>query len=204
MQQVNENQPSSSSNQQPGQGSDGNNGNPSPTGGDNEGSNDPPPPGGQGPDGGPPPPGGQGPNGPSPTPTPPGSNGPPPSPRNPFGQPPDDDPADDGEQGDDLDGQDGGPRRERLRVKEADEIKLLSLPQGTAWRAWRASNTHAIVSAAGRHDDSALEWIMKTESHDEAYLNVPGTGWVALDRKFAAGISKIPHGELWRTRATLR
>ena len=103
--------------------------------------------------------GGQGPNGPSP-PTPPGT---PPSPGNAFGQPPDDDPddgpADDGGQGDDQDGQDGGPRRERLRVKEADEIKLLSLPQGTAWRACRANTIHAIVSAAGRHDDYALEWI---------------------------------------------
>ena len=94
-QQVNQNQPSSSSNQQPGQGGDGNNGkpnpndgnigNPNPNGGSDKGSNDPPPPGGQGPNGGPPSPGGQGPNGPPPTPTPPGSNAPPPSPINPFG-----------------------------------------------------------------------------------------------------------------------
>ena len=40
---------------------------------------------------------------------------------------------------------------------------------------------------------------MKTESHDEAYLNVPGTGWVTLDRKLAAAISRISHGELGRT-----
>ena len=110
-----------------------------------------------------------------------------------------DGPADDGGQADDQHGQAGGHRRERLRIKEADEIKLLSLPEGTAWRAWRANTIHAIVAAAGRHDGSTLDWIMKTDSHDEAYLNVPGSGWVALDRKLAAAISRISHGKLGRT-----
>ena len=40
---------------------------------------------------------------------------------------------------------------------------------------------------------------MKIETQDEAYLNTPGTGWVTLDRKLAAAVSKISHGELGRT-----
>ena len=51
-------------------------------------------------------------------------------------------------------------RRDRQRIKEADEVRILVFPQGTAWRAWRNNTIHSIVSAAGRHDDSALEWIM--------------------------------------------
>ena len=86
--------------------------------------------------------------------------------------PPDDDdepndgPADEDDQGEERDG--ATPRRDRQRVKEADEVKLLSFPQGTAWRAWRANTIHDIVSAAGRHDDKALEWIMEVETHEAA------------------------------------
>ncbi len=77
-----------------------------------------------------------------------------------------DGPADEADRGDERDG--ATPRRDRQRVKEADEVKLLSFPQGTAWRAWRANTIHAIVSAAGRHDDKALEWIMEVETHEAA------------------------------------
>jgi uncharacterized protein (DUF1684 family) len=77
-------------------------------------------------------------------------------------------------------------------------VKILSFPSGTAWRAWRANAIHAIVSAAGRHDDSALEWVMKVEAHEAVDLETPGDGWVTLDRKLAAALTKISHGELGR------
>ena len=75
---------------------------------------------------------------------------------------------------------------------------MLSFPSGTAWRAWRANTIHAIVSAAGRHDDSALEWVMKVETHEAVDLETPGDGWVTLDRKLAAALTKISHGVLGR------
>ena len=52
---------------------------------------------------------------------------------------------------------DVGRPRDRARVKETDEVKLLQFPHGTAWRAWRANTIHAIISAAGRQDDLAQE-----------------------------------------------
>ncbi len=57
-------------------------------------------------------------------------------------------------------------RRDRNRTKESDQIKLLRFPSGTAWRAWRANAIHAIISAAGRLDDSAQDWIMEVETVD--------------------------------------
>ncbi len=77
-------------------------------------------------------------------------------------------------------------------------MNILSFSSGPAWRAWRANTIHAIVSAAGRHDDSALEWVMKVEAHEAADLETPGDGWVTLDRKLAAALTKISHGRLGR------
>ena len=77
-------------------------------------------------------------------------------------------------------------------------MKILVFPQGTAWRAWRNNTTRFIVSAAGRHDDSALEWIMKAETHGHADLEHPGHGWITLDRKTAAALTNISNGELGR------
>ena len=49
---------------------------------------------------------------------------------------------------------DGGTRRYHWSTTtEADEVKLLTFPDGSQWRAWRANTIHAIVSAAGRQDD---------------------------------------------------
>ena len=77
-------------------------------------------------------------------------------------------------------------------------MNILNFPSGTAWRAWRANAIHAIVSAAGRHDDSALNCVMNVETHETIELGTPGDGWVTLDRKLAAALTKISHGELGR------
>ncbi len=54
-------------------------------------------------------------------------------------------------------------------------INLVLYQHGTAWSAWRAKTTHAIASAAGRHDDSALEWVMKIETHEALGLETQAT-----------------------------
>ena len=45
---------------------------------------------------------------------------------------------------------------------------------------------------------------MRCEADDPSLLNDPGDGWVSLDRKLAAALTKIAHGEIGRelTQAT--
>ena len=96
------------------------------------------------------------------------------------------------------DGYDEGARRyHRSTTKESYEVKLLTFPEGSQWRAWRANTIHAVVSAAGRQDDLAQEWIMKVDNEEPWALEDPGEGWISLDRKLASAIPKIARGELW-------
>jgi hypothetical protein len=78
-------------------------------------------------------------------------------------------------------------------------VNILSFPHGTAWRVCRASTTHAIVSAAGCHNDQALGLIMNVVTHEAVYLGIPGAGWVTPDRNIAAALTNISHGQLGRT-----
>ena len=50
----------------------------------------------------------------------------------------------------------------------------------------------------------AQEWILKVETHKPSDLEIPGEGWVSLDRRLAAALTKIAHGEIGRqiTQAT--
>ncbi len=88
--------------------------------------------------------------------------------------------------------------RERLRPKESDEVNILAFPTGSEWRAWRGNTFASIVSAAGRQDDLAQNWILQVETADPAELEYPGEGWVSLDRKIAAALTKMAHGEIGR------
>ncbi len=54
------------------------------------------------------------------------------------------------------------------------------------------------MTAARRHDDSALEWVVRVETHKHADLEHPGHGWITLDRNIAAAFAYISHGELGR------
>ena len=79
-------------------------------------------------------------------------------------------------------------------------MKLSPFPEGGQWRAWRASAIHAIVSAAGRQDDLAPEWVMMVDTEEpwSPALEEPGEGWVSLDRKLAAAITNIASGDIGR------
>ncbi len=54
------------------------------------------------------------------------------------------------------------------------------------------------MSAAGRQDDLAQEWILQVETHSLRDLEDPGEGWISIDRKLAAALTKIAHGEVGR------
>ena len=77
-------------------------------------------------------------------------------------------------------------------------MNIHQFPRGTAWRAWRANAIHAVASTAGRQDDLAQEWILKVATHDPADPEDPGAGWVSLDRKLAAALTRISYGDLGR------
>ena len=93
---------------------------------------------------------------------------------------------------------DDARRYVRNTTREADEIKLLYFPEGSQWRAWRAHTIHSIVSAAGRQDDLGQEWVMKVETEEPEALEDPGEGWISLDRKLAAALTKIAKGDIGR------
>ena len=95
----------------------------------------------------------------------------------------------------------GKGRRRDHRVqqgKEAEDVKFLAFPQGSQWRAWRARCVQTVIAAAGRHDDEAFPWIQACATESPEDLCIPGEGWVSLDRKIAAGLMRICHGELGR------
>jgi hypothetical protein len=77
-------------------------------------------------------------------------------------------------------------------------VKFLSFPLGAQWRAWRANAIQTSISAAGRQDDDAFHWINKCATDVPYSLQTPGDGWISLDRKIAAGLTRICHGELGR------
>ncbi len=77
-------------------------------------------------------------------------------------------------------------------------MKFLGFPLGSQWRAWRAHAIQTVISAAGRQDDAAFPWINRCATDDPADLHTPGEGWIALDRKIAAGLTRICHGEIGR------
>ena len=54
------------------------------------------------------------------------------------------------------------------------------------------------MSAAGRHDDKALEWKMKVEAREAIGLGVPGNVWLTPGRSIAAALTRISHGEFDR------
>ena len=69
-------------------------------------------------------------------------------------------------------------------------MNILQFPLGSQWRAWRANTIQSVISAAGRKGDLAFPRIMKCEADEPSSLHNPGEGWVALDRKIAAALTK--------------
>ena len=55
---------------------------------------------------------------------------------------------------------------------------------------------HAVIVAAGRHDDECLPWIKEVETSKPEDLENPGDSWLCLDRKLASALMKIASGEM--------
>ena len=91
-------------------------------------------------------------------------------------------------------------RRRAARIKEADEIKLGTLPQVSQFRAWKSGVATIVNTASGRGDDLALQWFLMCEDLkcDITQFRRSGSRSRTLDKKLATAICKIVDGELGR------
>ncbi len=55
-----------------------------------------------------------------------------------------------------------------------------------------------MISAAGRKGDAAFPRIRTCEADEPSSLHTPGFGWISLDRKIAAGATRVCQGEVGR------
>ena len=136
---------------------------------------------------------------------------------------PDGDPDDDGdEDGDGDDDEDDRPHRtagpshddrdeqakkfmkslfssaSRSKTKEADVIKLVSLPEPAQFRAWRHS-TRSKVVAASNNPEAAFKWIKEVEEPSATIDSFRDSGkFLTLDSKLASALSDIAKGDLGR------
>ena len=73
---------------------------------------------------------------------------------------------------------------DRRRIKEADAVTLLTLPNVVGFRSWKLAVRSAVVAASGRGDE-AFKWIMEVEGENVKHedLAVSGKKFVNLDWK---------------------
>ena len=90
-------------------------------------------------------------------------------------------------------------RRETVRTKEADSIKLLPLPDKAGqFRRWRLSTRRKVI-AASANPATAYNWIKMVEDKEVSFedLRISGS-FLTLDTKLGSSISEIAKGELGR------
>ena len=87
----------------------------------------------------------------------------------------------------------------KRRGKEAEAVKLPSLPTNPQFRAWRLTVRAKVVAASGRGQE-CFTWMLQVEKTGatQESLSDPGRSFVSLDSKLAAAISEIVSGELGR------
>jgi hypothetical protein len=116
-----------------------------------------------------------------------------------------DDP-DDG--GDDDNDDDDDPERQMKKIisalkkkrgqKEADSIKLLSLPEPAQFRAWRQATRNKVV-AASSDPEKAYKWIKAVEETGAKLEDFRDSGdFTTLDSKLGSAITDIAKGDLGR------
>ena len=86
---------------------------------------------------------------------------------------------------------------DRRRVKEADTVTLLTLPNVVGFRNWKLAVRSAVVAASGRGDE-AFKWIMEVEKDNIKHEDLAESGkkFVNLDWKLKSALDKIQKGEL--------
>ncbi len=90
-----------------------------------------------------------------------------------------------------------GDGRGKARSREADEVSCLQFA-GRPVEGWARQRHQVDYVGRGSPGRSRAPWIMKCETDEPSALHDPGEEWVALDRKIAAALTRICHGEIGR------
>ena len=84
------------------------------------------------------------------------------------------------------------------KTKEADAIRVGSLPNAAQFRAWRVALRSEVAAASGVGED-AFKWILETEAPDATFDGLSHSGrFPSLDSKLAAALAKAASGEIGR------
>ena len=88
---------------------------------------------------------------------------------------------------------------DKIRIKEADEIKLPALPDVAKFVAWKQLVRDAIMGASGR-GRAVFQWIPEVENMDiDANYLSNTAGLDSLDVKLSKAIHMIKKGRGWRS-----
>ena len=85
-----------------------------------------------------------------------------------------------------------------IRCKEAEGIKIAPIPAPQYIRTWRQRLREEVCSASGNPDE-AFKWIVRVEDRDATFDEFGNSGgFVTLDTKLAAALSRGLPGDLAR------
>ena len=87
---------------------------------------------------------------------------------------------------------------DKIKLKEADEVKIPALPEMAKFVAWKQQVRDNIMSASGRGRD-ILPWILDIEKPEVPYDALADTaGLGSLDVKLSAAINRVKRGRIER------
>ena len=79
----------------------------------------------------------------------------------------------------------------RARAREADSMKIPSLPNATQFRAWILAVRNEIAAASGR-GEAAFKWALEVEEVEATFEGLANSGdFEILDVKLGSALSKI-------------
>lgn len=86
----------------------------------------------------------------------------------------------------------------KTKIKEADTIKLLPLPDVPQFEAWKNNLRSQVMAASGRRDE-AFHWILEVEDEQFTYDDLADcTDFETLDSKLSAAIGIVAKGSIGR------
>ena len=92
----------------------------------------------------------------------------------------------------------------KAKVKEADEVKIQSLPAVAMFRQWLDDVRDAVVAASGR-SNSAFLWILRVEEPNMTFEQLADSGdFESLDMKLLLALQRRLSGGLQRKVASLK
>ena len=86
----------------------------------------------------------------------------------------------------------------KTKIKEAESIKLIPLPDVAQFEAWKNSLRSQVMAASGRREE-AFRWILEVEDEQFSSEDLADcTDFESLDSNLAAAIGVIAKGNIGR------